>query len=178
MFKKLSVLMLASGLVLSACSNESRNKEELKNEGHKEHKHESEIPENMKNTNDSKFNNGDKITITEGHMPGMKNAKGTVKRAYKTYAYVVSYEPTNNDKKVNNHKWIVNEEIANAHKNGYKQGDTVKLNANHMPGMKGATAKIDDVKKTTVYVVDYQSTENNKIVKNHKWMSENELKSR
>ena len=33
-------------------------------------------------------------------MPGMKNAKGTVKGVYDTYAYVVSYEPTNGDKRI------------------------------------------------------------------------------
>lgn len=108
----------------------------------------------------------------------MKNAKGTVKGAYKTYAYVVSYTPENGDKKVNNHKWVVNEEVADAPKNGFEKGDTVKLEADHMPGMKGAEAQIDDVEKTTVYMVDYKSTENDKMVKNHKWMTTDELKSR
>ncbi len=108
----------------------------------------------------------------------MKNAKGTVKGAYKTYAYVVSYTPTNGDEKVNNHKWVVNEEVADAPENGFKKGDTVKLEADHMPGMKGAEAQIDDVEKTTVYMVDYKSTENDEMVKNHKWMTTDELKSR
>ena len=63
---------------------------------------------------------------------------------------------------------IVNEEVDKAPKNGYKKGDSVKLNANHMAGMKGAKAKIDDVKNTTVYMADYKSTENDKTVKNHK----------
>ena len=44
--------------------------------------------------------------------------------------------------------------------------------------MKGAEAQIDDVEKTTVYMVDYKSTENDKMVKNHKWMTTDELKSR
>ena len=46
----------------------------------------------------------------------MKNAKATVKGAYETYAYVVSYTPTNGDEKVSNHKWVVNEEVADAPK--------------------------------------------------------------
>ncbi|WP_154393484.1 YdhK family protein, partial [Staphylococcus haemolyticus] len=54
----------------------------------------------------------------------------------------------------------------------------VKLEASHMSGMKGATANIDNVKKTTVYVVDYKSKDNGKIIKNHKWMTGNELKAR
>lgn len=111
-------------------------------------------------------------------MPGMKNAEATVKGAYKTYAYVVSYTPTNGDKKVNNHKWVVNEEVADASENGFEKGDTVKLEGDHMASMKGAKAKIDDVKNTTVYMVDYKSTESDKMVKNHKWMTSDELKSR
>ena len=34
-----------------------------------------------------------------------------------------------------------------------------------MSGMKGATVNIDNVKKTTVYVVDYKSKDNGKIIK-------------
>ena len=48
---------------------------------------------------------GDKATITAGHMPGMKG-RSYCKGAYKTYAYVVSYKPTNGNEKVNNHKWV------------------------------------------------------------------------
>ncbi|MCT2597074.1 YdhK family protein [Staphylococcus warneri] len=182
MYKKLRFIILASGLVLSACSTgskeENNGSKDKKEEKHMEHKSESKTPDDMKRTDDSKFKKGDEVTITAGHMPGMKNAKGTVKGAYKTYAYVVSYTPENGDKKVNNHKWVVNEEVADAPKNGFKKGDTVKLEADHMPGMKGAEAQIDDVEKTTVYMVDYKSTENDKMVKNHKWMTTDELKSR
>jgi hypothetical protein len=182
MMKKLSSIIVASGLVLSACSTgneEEENSKDQKQEKHMNHKSESKAPgDNMKSTDDSKYKKDDKITITADHMPGMKNAKGTVKGAYKTYAYVVSYTPTNGDEKVNNHKWVVNEEVADAPENGFKKGDTVKLEADHMPGMKGAEAQIDDVEKTTVYMVDYKSTENDEMVKNHKWMTTDELKSR
>ncbi|EZW75889.1 YdhK family protein [Staphylococcus saprophyticus] len=182
MMKKLSSIIVASGLVLSACSTgskeENNGSKDQKEEEHMEHKSESKAPDDMKRTDDSKFKKGDEVTITAGHMPGMKNAEATVKGAYETYAYVVSYTPTNGDEKVSNHKWVVNEEVADAPENGFKKGDTVKLEADHMPGMKGAEAKIDDVNKTTVYVVDYRSTENDKMVKNHKWMTSNELKSR
>lgn len=181
MMKKLSSIIIASGLVLSACSTgneEEENSKDQKQEKHMNHKSESKAPDNMKSTDDSKYKKDDKITITADHMPGMKNAKGTVKGAYKTYAYVVSYTPTNGDEKVNNHKWVVNEEVADAPENGFKKGDTVKLEADHMPGMKGAEAQIDDVEKTTVYMVDYKSTENDEMVKNHKWMTTDELKSR
>ena len=182
MIKKFSFIILASGLVLSACSSdkeaEDKKSNNHKEEEHMEHKSDSKTPENMKSTNDGEFKKGDKVTITEGHMAGMKNAKGTVKEAYKTYAYEVSYTPTNGDDKINNHKWVVNEEVADAPEHGFKKGDTVKLEADHMSGMKNAEAKIDDVEETTVYIVDYQSTDNDKMVKNHKWMTGDELKTR
>ncbi|EHM71483.1 PF07563 family protein [Staphylococcus epidermidis 14.1.R1.SE] len=142
------------------------------------HNDESKVPEGMTSTNEGEFKVGDKVTITAGHMPGMKGAEATVKGAYKTYAYVVSYKPTNGNEKVNNHKWVVNEEIKDAPKDGFSKDDTVKLEASHMSGMKGATANIDNVKKTTVYVVDYKSKDNGKIIKNHKWMTGNELEAR
>ena len=110
------------------------------------HNDESKVPEGMKSTNEGEFKVGDKVTITRGHMPGMKGAEATVKGAYKTYAYVVSYKPTNGNEKVNNHKWS-NEEIKDAPKDGFSKGDTVKLEASHMSGMKGATVNIDNVKR-------------------------------
>ncbi|HCQ3502191.1 TPA: DUF1541 domain-containing protein, partial [Staphylococcus aureus] len=48
----------------------------------------------------------------------------------------------------------------------------------HMSGMKNAAANIDNVKKTTVYVVDYKSKDSGNIIKNHKWMTGNELEAR
>lgn len=176
MIKKVIFLILASTLVLSACSNKEEHSEGTNN--HKDHNDESKAPEDMTETAQGKFEKGDKVTITEGHMPGMKGAEATVKGAYKTHAYVVSYKPTNGDKKVNNHKWVVNEEIKEAPEHGFSAGDTVKLEADHMPGMKGATADVDDVKETTVYMVDYKSTDDGKTVKNHKWMTDDELKAR
>ena len=176
MIKKVIFLILASALVLSACSNKEEHSEGTNN--HKDHNDESKAPEDMTATTKGKFEQGDKVTITAGHMPGMKGAEATVKGAYKTHAYVVSYKPTNGDKKVNNHKWVVNEEIKEAPEHGFSAGDTVKLEADHMPGMKGATADVDDVKETTVYMVDYKSKDNGKTVKNHKWMTGDELKAR
>ncbi|MGD6769351.1 YdhK family protein [Staphylococcus arlettae] len=179
MIKKVIFLIFASTLVLSACSNKEEQSEGSKNhDSHMKHNDESKAPEDMTSTDQGKFKKGDEVTITAGHMPGMKGAEATIKGAYKTHAYVVSYEPTNGDKKVNNHKWVVNEEIKEAPEHGFSAGDTVKLEADHMPGMKGATADVDDVKETTVYMVDYKSKDDGKTVKNHKWMTDDELKSR
>src|SRR5699024_8623957 len=181
MMKKLSSIIVASGLVLSACSTgneEEENSKDQKQEKHMNHKSKSKAPDNMKSTDDIKYKKDDKITITADNMPSMKNTKGTLKGANKTYAYFVSYTPTNGDEKLNNYKWVIKEGVANDSENGFKKGDTVKLEAGHMPGMKGAEVQIDDVEKTTVYMVDYKSTENDEMVKNHKWMTTDELKSR
>lgn len=107
MIKKLFFMILGSLLILSACSNndeKDKDTKDQKSETHMKHNDESKVPEDMKSTNEGEFKAGDKVTITAGHMPGMKGAEATVKGAYKTYAYVVSYKPTNGNKKVNNHK--------------------------------------------------------------------------
>lgn len=44
-----------------------------------------------------------------------------------------------------------------------------------MPGMQGATATIDSVEDTTVYMVTYTDTETDDTVENHKWLTEEEL---
>lgn len=49
------------------------------------------------------------------------------------------------------------------------------MEANHMEGMEGATATIDDAKSTTVYMIDYQPTTGGEEVKNHKWVTDSEL---
>lgn len=49
------------------------------------------------------------------------------------------------------------------------------LEADHMEGMKGATAEIVSSEQTTVYMIDYKPTTGGEEVKNHKWVTENEL---
>ncbi|NLK11538.1 MAG: hypothetical protein GX317_11405, partial [Staphylococcus equorum] len=69
MIKKLSFIILASGLVLSACSNgsgEEKDSKDQKHEEHMEHKSENKVPEDMESTEESKFKKGDEVTITAG----------------------------------------------------------------------------------------------------------------
>ena len=54
-------------------------------------------------------------------------------------------------------------------------GTEVVINADHMEGMKGATAVIDSSEKTTVYLIDYTPTDGSDKVTNHKWVTEEEL---
>jgi HK97 family phage prohead protease len=57
----------------------------------------------------------------------------------------------------------------------YPEGTEIKLLADHMPGMKGATATVDHAYATTVYEVTYTDTETGKTVKNHKWVIQEEM---
>lgn len=101
------------------------------------YKSESKVLDNMKSIDDSKYKKDDKIIIIVDHMFGMKNVKGIVKGVYKMYVYVVSYIFINGDEKVNNYKWVVNEEVVDVFENGFKKGDIVKLEVDYMFGMKG-----------------------------------------
>ncbi|UTH02909.1 DUF1541 domain-containing protein [Macrococcoides canis] len=173
--KKLMAIIASTGILMAGCgANDASNHDEHAN---MEHNHEA-APKNMKKSEHPKYKVGDKVVLTEGHMPGMKDAQGKVKAVYNTYVYEVSYQPKNGDKKVSHHKWVVNEELKDAPKSGFKKGDKAIMTANHMDGMKGAEATIDAVKHTDVYVVDYKDTKTNKTVKDHKWMTENELSAK
>src|SRR5699024_2372684 len=88
--------------------------------------------------------------IEAQQVAGMKGAVATIVAAYSTNAYAVSFVPTTGGEKVNNHKWVIQEEIKNAGSELLKPGTKVILEANHMKGMKGAEATIDSGEKTTV----------------------------
>ncbi|MDF2040060.1 YdhK family protein [Cytobacillus oceanisediminis] len=182
---------LAAALTLTACGGNdgdagqegTSNEESTTNNessGHSgdhsgmDHSGSGEVPEGIKEAENPKYEVGSKAFITEGHMEGMEGAEATVAGAYDTTVYTVTYKPTTGGKKVENHKWVVHEEIADAGEEPFKEGDEVKINASHMDGMKGATAEIDSVQETTVYTVDF-TTADGQEVKNHMWVTENEL---
>ena len=131
-----------------------------------------EIPEGLKEAENPTYNVGETATITDGHMEGMEGAEATIVGAFDTVAYEVSYDPTNGGPREENHKWVIHEEIADAGEEPFEPGDEVTLEANHMEGMEGATATIDDAKSTTVYMIDYQPTTGGEEVKNHKWVTD------
>lgn len=134
-----------------------------------------EIPEGLKEAENPTYTVGETATITDGHMEGMEGAEATIVGAFDTVAYEVSYDPTNGGPREENHKWVIHEEIADAGEEPFEPGDEVTLEANHMEGMEGATATIDDAKSTTVYMIDYQPTTGGEEVKNHKWVTDSEL---
>lgn len=111
-------------------------------------------------------------------MEGMKGAEATIVGAYDTTVYTISYDPTTGGERVTNHKWIIHEEINDASETPYKPGDEVVVEADHMEGMKGATAVIDSAEQTTVYIVDFTPSTGGEKVTNHKWVTESELSAK
>lgn len=140
-----------------------------------EHDDEGRLPGNIKIEREPTYQVGDDATLLEGHMPGMEGATVTIIAAFDTVAYEISYDPTDGSERVENHRWIVHEEIADEGAEPYQVGDEVLVEAYHMPGMEGATAMIDAVSDTTVYLIDYIDTETGETVINHKWVTEEEL---
>ncbi|WP_231687866.1 DUF1541 domain-containing protein [Bacillus sp. FJAT-27251] len=134
-----------------------------------------EPPEGIQEAQNPAYEAGSKAIIEEGHMSGMKGAEATIAGAYATTVYSVSYDPTNGGERVENHKWVVHEEIQDAGDQPFEPGQEVVLEADHMEGMKGATAEIDTAEQTTVYMIDFTPTDGSEPVTNHKWVTEDEL---
>lgn len=154
--------------------NESESMDDM---GGMMHDDSGEIPEGLQEAENPTYPVGDTVTIQTDHMAGMEGATGTIVGAFDTVAYEVTYEPTNGDSIVENHKWVLKEEIPEARnqEEPLNEGTEVILEASHMEGMEGVTATIDSAEETTVYMLDYQPTDGGEMVKNHKWVTEDEL---
>ncbi|MEN1968558.1 YdhK family protein [Lentibacillus sp. N15] len=203
---KLSIVALLMGVVLAACGgnnktppnsnsdseNDATKNTEINEESQSEkesdstegadhssmdHSSSDEVPEDLADAKDPTYPVGSEAVIDANHMKGMDGAVATIEGVYNTTVYEVTYTPTNGGEKVENHKWVIHEEIEDAKKQPYKQSDEVVLEADHMEGMKGATATIDAAKDTTVYMVSYTDTKTEEKIKNHKWVTEDELSS-
>ncbi|MBD8069284.1 YdhK family protein [Bacillus sp. PS06] len=155
---------------------ESDSTEEMDHSG-MHHSGSGEVPEGLVDAENPTYPVGSKVMMHAEHMPGMDGAEATVSGAFDTTVYSVTYTPTNGGEPVEDHKWVVHEELENAGVEPYKPGDEVLLNAEHMEGMKGATATIDTAKQTTVYMVDFTDTKTGEQITNHMWVTEDELSS-
>ncbi|MFJ8260505.1 DUF1541 domain-containing protein [Rummeliibacillus sp. NPDC094406] len=156
------------------------------------------VPNGVKKAVNPKYPDGSQVTINANFVEGMKGAKATIVGAYDTVAYAVTYTPatgtttgtttgtsttgtsttgtpTTGGAVVKNHKWVIQEEIRSADNKTLQPGAKVTLEADHLPGMKGAMATIDSSKKTTVYMVNYTPTNGGTEVKNYQWLIESEL---
>ena len=175
----LGIISLTAVVMLSACTEKNLNetKEMIEmDHSHMHHSGSSEVPERLKIAENPTFPVGSKAVMHTDHMEGMEGTTATISGAYATTVYAVSYTPTNGGPTVQNHKWVIHEELENAEEAPLKPETEVKLNADHMEGMDGATATIDSATETTVYMVDYTSTSGEKVVY-HKWVTESELSS-
>ncbi|MGO0605565.1 YdhK family protein [Brevibacterium linens] len=123
---------------------------------------------------DPKFDVGDTVVLSADHMPGMKGAEAEVSGAFDTTTYSISYTPTDGGDPVEDHKWVVHEELEDPGKAPLKKGAKAIVTADHMPGMKGAEATIDSATDETVYMVDVNTDEME--MTNHKWVVESEMK--
>ncbi|WP_405098639.1 YdhK family protein [Oceanobacillus sp. FSL H7-0719] len=196
----LSVFILIFGIVLSACaeSNETvpedntvteSDSEENKDindaesdtaeEGmdHSEMNHSSsgEVPEDLAVADNPTYPVGSQALMHAKHMPGMEGATATITGAFETTVYSVTYTPTDGGEPVENHKWVIHEEIEDSGEDLVEPGEEAVLNADHMQGMDGAAAAIDSAEQTTVYMVNFKDTETGEEVENHKWVTEAEL---
>ena len=181
----LSLFSLSATVLLAACStdttteeasvgSESVSMESMSEEssasssegmGDMVHDDSGVIPEGLMEAQNPSYKVGDSVLMQAGHMEGMKGAEATI----------VAYDPTNGDPRVENHQWVIQEEIMDAGTDPFGVGSEVMLGAEHMEGMNGATATIDAAEMTTVYMVDYIDTVTGETIKNHKWVIEQEL---
>src|SRR5690625_4299937 len=156
---------------------ESDTNEDMEGMDHSGMNHSStgEVPEGLQEADNPTYEVGGQAIIESDHMPGMNGAEATIVGAYDTTVYTISYTPTTGGDPVENHKWVIHEEIEEAGDEPFEPGNEVTLNADHMEVMDGATAVIDSAEETTVYMVDFVATDSGEEVKNHKWVTESEL---
>ena len=135
------------------------------------------IPDGLMEAENPTYKVGDSVIMQAGHMEGMEGAEATIIGAFDTIVYEVSYDPSDGDPRVENHQWVIQEEIAETKdvEEPLEPGTEVTLEASHMEGMQGATATIESAEDTTVYMVDFEPTTGEEMVRNHKWVTEAEL---
>lgn len=158
-------------------ANEENMETESDPHANMDHSSSGEVPEDLANAEDPTYTVGSQAVIQANHMGGMDGTVATIDGAYDTTVYTVTYTPTTGEETVEDHKWVIHEEIENAEEQPYEKGNEIVLETDHMEGMKGATATIDSAEDTNVYMVSYTDTETGEEVKNHKWVTENELTS-
>lgn len=155
--------------------DDPEEREESSGHGGMDHSSDGDVPDDLMEADNPAYAVGDTATIQADHMPGMDGATATIAGAYDTVAYSVSYTPTDGGEPVENHKWVIHEELEGAQDAPYAEGDAVTLDADHMEGMEGASAAVDAAEETTVYMIDFENTETGEEVVNHKWVTESEL---
>lgn len=172
----LALVSLLTVITLAACAgNEENDTNQDEGMENMDHSGSGEVPEGLKVSENPTYKVGSKAIIKDGHMEGMQGAEATIVGAYDTVAYAISYTPTTGGDPVENHKWVIHEEIPNAGEQPLEPGTEVTINAEHIEGMDEAKAVIDSAEETTVYMIDYTPTTGGERVTNHQWVTESEL---
>ncbi|MDO6656859.1 YdhK family protein [Anaerobacillus sp. 1_MG-2023] len=180
----IGVITLSMALILAACANnnEQVNGNSTNTEANSEsnmegmnHSGSAEVPEDLQKSENPTYPEGSTAIIEANHMKGMEGAEATIVGAYDTTAYVVTYTPEDGGEPVENHKWVIHEELEDPDEAPLPSGTEVTLMASHMEGMEGAIATIESATETTVYMIDYTPTTGGEKVTNHKWVTEDEL---
>lgn len=130
-------------------------------------------PEGIADAEDPQYAVGSEVILDTDHMPGMEGTTATVVGAFDTYTYSVTYTPTDGGDDVVDHRWVVQEELADVGGDRLDDGDTAVLEATHMSGMQGAEATVDSSTDETVYMVDFEA--DGMTMTNHKWVTESEI---
>jgi len=141
-----------------------------------EMEHDGELPTDLKKAEDPAFPEGSKAIITATHMPGMEGAEATIAGAFDTTVYEVSYTPTTGGERVIDHRWVIQEDLEEGTEIA-EAGDEVVLDVEHIEGMQGATAIVEEAYTGTIYAVDYTSTTDGEKVTDHMWVTEDELEA-
>lgn len=141
-----------------------------------EHNRHEEEPEDMQEAQDPKYPVGEDATVTDAHMEMMDGVTATISGAYDTTLYQVTFTPENSDEAIEDHKWVVKEEISSDDdSNDYEKGDEVTLTADHMEGMQGQNAEITGIHEGPAYMINFEPNDGSKEFVNHKWVTEDEL---
>lgn len=177
----IAIVMIA---VLTACGINAPRQDTAHSENNQmdhsgmNHSGTGEVPAGLKEAEHPTYKVGSEVILQTDHMPGMQGATATIVGAYDTTAYVVSYTPTTGGERVTDHKWVIQQEIQGSGDTILQPGAQVTLDADHMTGMKGATAEIVSAEQMTVYMVDYTPTTGGEKVTNHQWVTESELSTK
>ncbi|AQQ54610.1 YdhK family protein [Planococcus lenghuensis] len=138
-----------------------------------DHSGSAELPEGLQAAVDPAFEVGSQVFVETDHLMGMQGVEATISGAYDTAVYSISYTPEDGNP-VENHKWVVHEELENPGPEPLEPGTEVTVIADHMAGMAGAAATIDTVEETTVYTIDYVTSSGEEVM-NHMWVTGDEL---
>lgn len=89
-----------------AVNYKSSDGEEVKN-------HKWVIKEELEDSEGKSYAVGDEVTLKNGHMSGMggEGMKAEIVEVVQGPVYMVDYKPTNGEKEVKNHQWVVESEL-------------------------------------------------------------------